>query len=383
MPFTLPRFAEKLRGLKESFACTWDAVSASTGISAIRLDLLAEGKEAPSGDEVLILSDHFRCEFSWLIEDDAPNPDENVRTMFRLENARLTTQDRLAIKEFIFLCKSEALLEELLELTPQISPFSFPPKQGVYASHGKDCAIAVRSYYSLSGASIVPDIFHWLRKQGFRVFRRRLQGSPISGLFVDHPAAGRCILVNADEDLYRQRFSAAHEFGHALLDLDVHFNLSTEADMSSANYREMRANRFASHFLIPSEYLSRRPPSEWQRPEVLQSAASDLRVSVPALLSALKREKIIDDEARSKLRALSLRPSVKADPEIPDDLSSNQVQRLRTLLEMGLHRRYVTNCFEAYRRKSISWGKLAEMLLVPPAQVTDIGELFGARVDFD
>jgi transcriptional regulator with XRE-family HTH domain len=149
MPFTLIRFAEKLRDLQVSLGSTWQDVSAETGISAIRLQSLAAASEGPSGDEILILADYFRCEFTWLMEDDAKNPDENLRTMFRLEGDKLSVEDRHSINEFLFLCKCEALLEELLHIRREKERFSFPRQTGIYASQGEHCAAAIRDYYDI------------------------------------------------------------------------------------------------------------------------------------------------------------------------------------------------------------------------------------------
>lgn len=69
---------------------------------------------------------------------------------------------------------------------------------------------------------------------------------------IRHPEVGRCILVNYDEDVYRQRFTAAHELAHALME-DSEFNVSLSRDGS--NLVEVRANAFASHYLVPPPHL--------------------------------------------------------------------------------------------------------------------------------
>lgn len=47
--------------LKESIA----EVATATGIDAKRLEAVETGQPEPTGDEVLILADHYRCDFKF------------------------------------------------------------------------------------------------------------------------------------------------------------------------------------------------------------------------------------------------------------------------------------------------------------------------------
>lgn len=77
------------------------------------------------------------------------------------------------------------------------------------------------------------NLYQELRKIGIHIFRMELNNSGISGLFIRHPRAGKCILINADENIYRQNFTLAHEIGHALMDgIDFNVSLSTEDESS-------------------------------------------------------------------------------------------------------------------------------------------------------
>lgn len=381
MPFTTQAFARKLSDLRASFGETLGDVVAAVGIGSQALQALEAGTAMPTGDEVLILADYFKCEFSWLIEDDASNPDENAAMMLRSESGRLAAADRHAIAEFLYLCKSQALLEELLELRPSGDGFSFTQRDNFFKGHGKDCADSFRQWHRLPPNAVIPDVYEWLRKAGLRVFRRPLPNSTISGLFIRHPEAGRCILINANEDVYRQRFSAAHEAGHALLDTDKGYNVSQDADASSADLREVRASTFASCFLMPPEVLTMLgTPEQWRTPEKIVEAADRLSVSIPALLSALKRDNILDASAIAQLRDMRLRLPEKRDPELAGDFSPRELERKRTLLAKGLHDGYVHQAFEAYHRHLISLAKLADILLIEPSEVEELAALFGVSL---
>ena len=338
MAFTSQGFAQKLRNLRESFGDTLDEVANATGIETQALQALEVGSTTPTGDDVLILADYFKREFPWLIDDDAVDPDENVTLLLRSEGGRLATADCHAIAEFLHLCKSQTLFEELLEIRPAIAEFQFTVRGSFFKGQGIDCARDFRERHELPPNGIIPDIFQWLRDSGLRVFRREmLPDSSISGLFVNHPEAGKCILVNASEDPYRQRFSAAHETGHALLDTNKGFNVSAVADDASEELVEIRANSFASAFLMPPELLTMLGTSQqWRRPEKIVEAADRLSVTIPALLSALVRDNIIDEAARSSLRDMKLRLPDKREPELVG-LTGRQLERKKTLLASGLH----------------------------------------------
>lgn len=379
MAFTSQGFAQKLRSLRESFGNTLDEVAAATGIGTQALQALEAGTAPPTGDEVLILADYFKREFPWLIDDEASDPDETITLLLRSEGGRLAATDRHAIAEFLHLCKSQALLEELLEIRPTVAEFQFTVQGTFYKGQGINCAYAFRKWYQLPPNGVIPDVFQWLRDAGLRVFRRPLPNSPISRLFIRHPEAGKCILINAFEDLYRQRFSAAHETGHALLDANKGFNVSA-ADDGNSELTEIRANFFASSFLMPPELLTKLGTREqWQRPEKIKEAADRLSVTIPALLSALVRDKIIDETTRSNLRIMQLRLPEKRDPEL-DGLSGRQLERKAALLTTGLHSKYVQQAFDAHRQGLISMAKLADMLLVDPSEVGELASLFGTSL---
>lgn len=125
-------------------------------------------------------------------------------------------EDRRNILEFIFLSECEDQLERELEL--HRGAFEFTPRGSFNKGQGEAAAQALRAHFNYAPNPVPNDIYADFRKLGFHVFRRRLANSNISGLTIRHPSAGTCILVNYDEDIYRQRFTACHEAGHGIID---------------------------------------------------------------------------------------------------------------------------------------------------------------------
>ena len=162
------------------------------------------------------------------------------------------------MNEFLFLCDCEGFL--FTELEKQRSPFSVEPRGKYYKDHGREAAQALREHLHYEDGVIPRDVFKDFRQIGLHVFRQKLSNNKISGLFINHPTAGRCVLVNYDEDLYRQRFTAAHERCHAILDVNKEFGISFGTNGN--DLREVRANAFASHYLLPPKFLEKLPTPE-------------------------------------------------------------------------------------------------------------------------
>ncbi|BBK38654.1 DNA-binding protein [Allostella sp. ATCC 35155] len=383
MPFTQARFGAKIRELREHRQLTITSVAQDIGIAPARLTDLEAGLGMPTGDEVLYLAGRFRCDFAWLIEDGSNNPDDGLEVLFRNEDGTLTSSDRDAIAEFVHLCKAQELLDAVLRRKANAKPsFRFIPSGGHYIAQGIACARSYRRHLGLGDDEIVTNPFDTLRADGLRVFRRAMPAdSTIAGLYLMHPTAGSCLLVNYRQDLYRQRFSVMHEAGHAFMDHARPYNISKHGDLESRQLSELRANTFASTFLMPDELLRKLgSKSRWDDTDHVLKTADRLWVTVPALLSALKRSKIIDDETRNRLRAAQLRLPEKRESELVGDYSPSELERKSRLMARGLHINFVLDCMEALTRGDLSIGRVSELLLVLPEDVYEIASLFRVTI---
>lgn len=382
MPFTAAAFARKLSSLRADFGQDLATLSASSGISAARLVALEHAAEEPTGDEVLILADQFRKDFRFFLGDEAKDAEADVELLFRERPDELSPSDRVGIAEFVYLCRSQAALEGELGIRPERPGLRFQPRGKYFIGHGSQCARAVRQHLGIGEQEVVRDVFAAMRDMGIRLFRRKLENSAISGLYINHPAAGPCVLVNLAEGLARQRFSAAHEWGHGLMD-EKPIIMSMIGEWDSNTLVEVRANAFASQFLMPPALLTSIERARWEDPAEVSRWAGRLRVSVRALLAALVAANLIDGQQREILRSTVRRPPDPPDPELEGDFTTAQVERKKALLERGLSKGYVDLCFDAYTRKAISGGLLAEMLLTTSAGTHEIAALFGRSVGRD
>ncbi len=117
MTFDLALFGSKLKRYREQLQTSLDEVSELTGISIESLKALENREKRPTGDEVLILADYYKCDYQFFISNEKLAPFEQTETMFRMYGDEFSKEDRWAIQEFLFLCECEAYL---LSLIPNI-----------------------------------------------------------------------------------------------------------------------------------------------------------------------------------------------------------------------------------------------------------------------
>lgn len=373
MPLDLKLFASKLRRYRAQFEASIEDVAASTGLLPADLSALEAEERPPTGDEVLILADYFKCDYKFFISNEQLAPMEQTDKLFRKLGGQLTREDRWAIQEFLYLCECEAFLQAALE-RPAPRLFAFVKSGTYFKGHGENAAAELRRHLQYVPHAIPVDVFDDFRAIGIHVFRRYISNSQISGLYLKHPTAGKCVLVNYSEDVFRQRFTAAHEAGHAILDEEEEFVVSLSWQKS--DLVELRANTFAAHFLLPPEYLQRMPRVAWNEASVL-AAAKRLYVNVDTLLIALDREGLLAGTSMASLKHVKVQRQDKLDPELPPSAPEAARARKEALLQRGLSGYYAKLCFEAYSRDLVSASRVAEMMLTDEGGLAEISELFG------
>ena len=374
MPINLQMLGAKLVKYRGQLQESPEEVAAATGIELGRLIAIEAGTAEPTGDEVLILADHYQCDFKFFISNERVAPFEQTEALYRAHGDDFTKADRRAIQEFLYLSETEAYL--MADLGRSGEPFAFNPVGSYMKAHGEAAAHALRTALGYNSRAVPRDVYAEFRRVGVHVFRRRLGNSDISGLFIMHPIAGKCALVNHSEDVYRQRFSAAHEMAHAIFDTDEVASVSYFTPRGK-DLREVRANRFASCFLMPPDFLAGLPnPRGWSDRDAMDWA-NKLRVSCHALGIALLEANLIDGDRSQEIQRLRVPREEKVDPELPDTLNATERARKEHLLELGLSDAYVGLCFDALQAGAISIGRLSEALLTSAAELPGLAALFG------
>jgi len=381
MAFDLQLFSRKLRSCREQLQVPRVDVAQATGMEEAILTALESGARAPTGDDILILSDFYKCDYKFFLSNERLTAFEQTDTLFRRFGDAFSCQDRWAVLEVLFLADSEAFLQQALG-KPRPRLFTFQKQGWSYKGHGAQAAGDLRQFLGYAENEVPRNIYDDFRTIGLHVFRRRLENSNISGIYVQHPVVGACILVNYNEDVYRQRFTAAHEAAHAILDHEEDVFVSFER--KHADLREVRANTFAAHYLMPPAFLQRIPePRRWDRAKALHWAQA-LRVNTEALAIALVDARLIDQStAEEHIKAVRVPRDIKEDPELPTELAPRSRVRMETLLQRGLSSYYVRLCFEAYREGLVSAARVAEMLLLDgDAALRALAALYGEALRY-
>lgn len=374
MPLDLQQFVAKLKRYRDQLQISIEEISIATGIEKERLGLFESGDAAPTGDEVLILADFYKCDYRFLVSNEQLAPFEQTENLYRRYGSEFSKDDRRRVQDFLFLCECEEQLQQALK-RPR-TEFRYKTHGKYYKGHAGDAAVRLRRHFGYAAEAVPSDVYADFRTIGIHVFRRHLENSNISGLTVRHPKAGPCILVNYSEDIYRQRFTAAHEAGHVLMDKDeviVSFSQWKPRDLV-----EIRANTFASRYLLPPAVLERLPVGAWN-PSEMTRWASKLKVNVITLAIGLKESGKIDERQYRELTDVRLGRELKTDPEL-EGLTAKSLERKRSLLERGLSVSYVSLCFDAISEGAVTNARAAEMMMVDENELSELAELFHVRI---
>ena len=366
---------------------TLDQASERTGIDKARLGALESGDIEPSGDEVLIIADVYHEPVEFFITNEPSASIEKASDLYRMYGGTFSSVDRQRIQEFLTLCRMEHEIEGLLGDRPRVIAFTPGPVNAHMKTAGREVAEKLRVDVQL-GASPIEDPFRLARQLGCHVFRRKLHNSGVSGVMLRHDDFGPCILVNYLEGYYRQNFSVAHELCHALLDDDhavtVSFNRPGDEEQEELRKREWRANAFASHLLFPHVVREKLPLGDTEDDHVrsVKHAAESYRVNPVVVLYALEEAGRLSTQ---QVKYLKPRLTIPKHQQNATDMMAETTkvkQRLARLLEAGLAPEYVNTCLRAYREGEISYGKLADALLVSPVDLSSVVSDYGYSVSW-
>lgn len=98
MPIDLSMFSDKLRRYCAQLQVPTEQIARDTGIALSRVEKLLNAQIEPTGDEVLILADYFKCDFKFFISNERLAPFEQTENLFRKHGNVLNSDDRWAIQ---------------------------------------------------------------------------------------------------------------------------------------------------------------------------------------------------------------------------------------------------------------------------------------------
>jgi Zn-dependent peptidase ImmA (M78 family)/transcriptional regulator with XRE-family HTH domain len=364
-----PEIGERIARKRAEAGIAADALAAEIGISPADLERIERGEyDDLPGDFILIAAKVLRTDFRFFVTRVLDDEDAQTHRVYRaLSNP--TAEDEFRLRLFFHFVAGEAELRGMLgaPFVQRWPDYNQPARGVLHVDHGRDVARRERERLGL-GLGPIENVFALIRDQGVLLLRQHFRDSSLSGLTARHPRAGTCVLVNYTDDLFRQVFSAAHEYAHVLLDRPV---LDSEGCVVSYEGRkgelvEFRANAFAAEFLLPRAAFSR-----WKKPEddaalagKLVAIARTYFVNTETVLIAMQGAGWLSEEDTRSW--FGRRPRIgrreKMDPDLPATLTDRQRERARAAIERGLDRRFVELAARAVRDGEITFGRAAELL---------------------
>ncbi len=168
------------------------------------------------------------------------------------------------------------------------------------------------------------DVLGAVQRLGLFLMFRPLDG--LLGAYVPTRALSG-ILVTTKRDLHVQRFTAAHELGHHILEhkvlsLDAVVGFVGRGETSKHDHQEIEADAFAAEFLLPkwliAAHLLRQNwgRSHLQQPDFVYQLSLRLGTSYSATCWALLSQRFLDRE--TVMRLLSVEPKVAKQRAVPD-----------------------------------------------------------------
>jgi Zn-dependent peptidase ImmA (M78 family)/transcriptional regulator with XRE-family HTH domain len=380
MALPLLEIGKRIRKVREETGIARAALAVALGVDEITVDRMEAGTlEDLPGDFILIAGRVLRTDFRYFISTDLDSVEEETRQIFRAIKEP-SANDRLAIRRFINFCTAEWELEKLLEVQKPPIPPIYPERKHAGMLHKDQGAKAAEEERERLGLGTRPitNIFHLVRSQGVRVCRQRLERSDVSGLTALHPKAGVCILANYDDDLFRQFFSTAHEYGHVLFEREEVKDKGCVVSFrfSQKDLLEIRANAFAAEFLLPRHALDHypQPGNLDDLMSVIERISRDYLVNTETVaIRAFDNQWITARTLRSfqKARPVVIPRHQKMDPEIPADLSPSQADRRALAFEHGVSAHFLELLRKALAEEAITFSRFAEMLDLVPEEAVD------------
>jgi Zn-dependent peptidase ImmA (M78 family)/DNA-binding XRE family transcriptional regulator len=381
MSFDYKLLGRKLKEARVSLRIEPKEAAEYIGCSEMEYLKIEAGDAFINGDHLVLLAKLYFRDFRYFVTGDYPSAESQIKELFR-RNEQLSKGDRIAIQKFVRICEYKSYFENILgrkKVVP-LNYFMYKPNLN-YKKQGEKAAIEERKRLEINGP--IDNIYSLLRKQKINIFRRIMEDRTISGVYIKHPFAGHCILINYLDDIYRQNFSLAHEYCHVLFDSGdeqsiTYFNKASEPS-------EVRANNFAGNFLVSEQILkSLVVPSNYKDLiNFILKTCRYFKVSSQVVIFRMKNLRLISNimvEQLLKEKLLIIPKSQKEDPELLG-VSTKMRERIKIAMQGGLSLEYIELCRSVYQEGLITYGKLIESLMLPFEDAKEIMDMYSVIIE--
>lgn len=362
------RLGHRLKAAREQARLKQNEAAERLGVSPAALNQYEAGTRRVDALTLEALGRLYGVPLRYFFEDVGTEEEWEERLRGRAEG--LSPAGKVGISRLLEWVRALVELHERTEApfpTDPHPPFRALPDAPVGNDDVAVFAEEARRHFDLGTDPV--NVRDFLEANGYLVFAvpfGREEGS-LSGLSFRHPSLGSIVAINENEAYSRYPFTLAHELAHRLYHHDRPAVLSRDGDTSPI---ETFANRFAGHFLIPSDALHRQlrllEVQRVEEPETIVHLARYFGVSYKAMKSRLKLEgrlaAAVDSQEVKPLalaRKLGYRPS-------PEEFGERPLP-----LDDRVPRRFLELARRAVDEDRVSLGRAAEMLGVSDLELEE------------
>jgi Zn-dependent peptidase ImmA (M78 family)/DNA-binding XRE family transcriptional regulator len=252
MPTDELTLARRLRKARIGAGLSQSDVARESGLPRPAISLIESGRRSVSSVELAEFVRLYRTSFDSLLSEHFPVEGklrDGMLAYFRA-TAPLSSHAEHWLAREIDECERYADLERRVFGHQRFELPTYRVTEGLAYEQGERLAWQERRRLGL-GNSPVRSMIDLLESEGVKVRITPFAVPGVSGCYLYSEEIGPCVLINKKEQASRQRFTAAHEYAHFLVDrAEAEAELCTYAK-SSAHY-EVRANTFAAAFLLPA-----------------------------------------------------------------------------------------------------------------------------------
>lgn len=274
----------------------------AVGLTQSAISRIESGERAVDSLELASLARHLGVSILDLLEDQ-PLPEEVLQGSARLEATRAPGAVDQGYQRLLYFLRFDQLLDNLgAPAFPRPAPPDIQlPSRGPAKDQGRALAVDVRKRLDL-GDEPVPNLMELAEERlGLDIALEPLT-SGLSGLCLRTDGIAAAI-IDSSAAYARQRFTVAHEIAHHLMrDGDP---LWVDEQLFGQGVKEIRANAFAAHFLMPQSGIER-IVNRYDKidPRVVLQLQYFFGVSLEALLWHLKNIGRISERSRQMYQGM-------------------------------------------------------------------------------
>jgi Zn-dependent peptidase ImmA (M78 family)/transcriptional regulator with XRE-family HTH domain len=355
----MPSVSERVLGLIEASGLSQREFALRVGLDESKMSKSLSGTRRFSSVDLARIAELSRVTVDWLITGEESALAVAARTTGGKAGTALEAAKRYS-----------TLRTDITSLGyPQPwQPVAMRPDKNGYIEQGRSLARGALAQVSDAGRSVSVGNLAALVEEVFGVDVAVVNlGTGFDGLAASSDEV-KLIVLATSQVPGRQRFTLAHELGHLLAgdDQDIHLDRNIYDKAQAKDPSEMRANAFASAFLMPEHILRTAVGSTGLSEDAFAALSCDLMVTPPALAYRLLQVRLIDAGTCDRFKKLT--ESLAASLAGRGEEFARRVADARTPRPPGL---LVRDTYAAYESGAATLRPYANLLGVDVDELRD------------